>query len=190
MEKDCLFNIICYNIVISFIVYGLLLYNFLPAINDLQYQISEIKSEREITMDNSNSTISTLSSINSEIQIRQQSSNYIMYNPTYNEVQTFLEKDKTNLIKYDIDNFNCGDFSSTVKNNAEKEGIRCGYAYVLAYDDVSNGLPHAIVCFDTIDKGLVYFEPQYDEDVTDNVYENVWTYFEWYTTYELEAIYW
>jgi hypothetical protein len=47
-----------------------------------------------------------------------------------------------------------------VANNAEQAGYRCAYVE-LRY--VGSG--HAIIAFDTIDQGLVYFEPQSDERV-------------------------
>jgi hypothetical protein len=44
-----------------------------------------------------------------------------------------------------------------VNNNAEAEGLRC--AFVLLCYDVGQ---HAVVAFQTTDRGLVYIEPQTD----------------------------
>jgi hypothetical protein len=53
----------------------------------------------------------------------------------------------------------CSHFSRDVCNNAEAAGIRCA---VVELRYVS-GNGHLIVAFNTIDHGLVYFEPQSDE---------------------------
>ena len=47
-----------------------------------------------------------------------------------------------------------------VLNNAEEEGLR-GAFVAIYYPDVG----HSIIAFNTIDEGLVYFEPQFDDEV-------------------------
>jgi hypothetical protein len=47
-----------------------------------------------------------------------------------------------------------------VCNNAETEGLRCAFVEI-RYPDGG----HSIIAFDTIDEGLVFFEPQSDEIV-------------------------
>ncbi len=83
--------------------------------------------------------------------------------PSYSEVRTFLRRDRTDRVRYDLDDFNCTDYSAAVVNNAAAEGIRAAFVRVSYTDeDAAN---HTIVAFDTIDRGLVYFEPQSDEKV-------------------------
>jgi len=71
---------------------------------------------------------------------------------------SFIEKDKTNREQYIEDKYICQDFAMDVCNNAEKEGIRCAYV-IIHYPEGG----HAIVAFNTIDKGLIYIESQSDE---------------------------
>lgn len=79
--------------------------------------------------------------------------NHRARNTTYNNVMKFLERDKTDLMVYVPGNFMCADFASTVHNNAEKAGIRCGYARV-HYDNCR--YTHALNAFYTTDKGLIF----------------------------------
>ena len=85
---------------------------------------------------------------------------YTLRDPTYKEVITFLGQDKTDRNKYIEDLYVCSHFAREVCNNAEEEGLRCAFVE-LRY--LEGG--HAVIAFDTIDKGLVYFEPMTDEKV-------------------------
>ena len=86
---------------------------------------------------------------------------YVYRDPTYEMVTTFLADDNTSARSYDIDSYKCTDFSADVKANASEEGIRCAYVNI----DYPDGNGHAIVAFNTTDEGLVFFEPQTDEEV-------------------------
>ena len=81
-------------------------------------------------------------------------------NPTYSQAIQFLKEDKTNLNKYDADSYNCRDFSADVIKNAEVLGIRAAYVSLRLQQG-----SHAVVGFETVDKGMVYFEPQTDKVV-------------------------
>jgi hypothetical protein len=76
-------------------------------------------------------------------------------------MKAFLEQDETSEQEYLRNEYICVDFAANVKANAAEEGIRCAYV-VIEYLG-TNG--HAIVAFDTTDRGLVYIEPQFDWDV-------------------------
>ncbi len=89
----------------------------------------------------------------------------ILKNPTYSEAIAFLKKDKTNNNTYNRDSYVCVHFAKDVCNNAEVEGFRCAIV-VIRSPWSSLGGDHAIVAFETTDKGLVYFEPQFDKQVT------------------------
>jgi hypothetical protein len=91
----------------------------------------------------------------------QQSSESTPQNPTYQEMKTFLVQDPTNQSHYEEDKYVCVDFAATVNNNAESKGIRCAVVDIF-YPD---GYGHTIVAFDTTDRGLIYVEPQFDEEV-------------------------
>ncbi len=101
----------------------------------------------------------------SEIQLKYDAllegqNHYALRDPTYRELQHFLDRDKTDEKKYVKDGYVCVDFAAAVNNNAEAKGIRSAYVS-LVYPDSG----HAIVAFQTIDRGLVYIEPQLDREV-------------------------
>ena len=85
---------------------------------------------------------------------------YTLRDPTYKQAVAFLRRDKTNENKYDEDSYVCSHFARDVDNNAEAEGLRCAFVE-LRYSEGG----HSIIAFDTSDKGLVYFEPQFDDEV-------------------------
>lgn len=86
---------------------------------------------------------------------------YCLADPTYAQAVDFLNRDHTDWNTYDEDSYVCSHYSRDVCNNAEAEGWRCAFVE-LRYEDSG----HSIVAFDTIDRGLVYFEPQFDDEVT------------------------
>jgi hypothetical protein len=86
---------------------------------------------------------------------------YTLKDPTYSEAVMFIERDKTNGNKYIEDDYGvyvCSHFARDVCNNAEAQGFRCAFVE-LRFPKM---LGHTIVAFNTIDQGLVYFEPQTD----------------------------
>lgn len=86
---------------------------------------------------------------------------YTLRDPTYKEAVTFLRGDKTDRNKYVEDTYVCSHFAMDVCNNAEAEGLRCAFVEIRC----SDWWWHAMIAFDTIDRGLVYFEPQSDDRV-------------------------
>jgi len=93
---------------------------------------------------------------------QQQTSNeYVSKNPTYQEMKAFLEQDPSNDKTYVEGSYVCVDFSAAVNNNAEAKGIRCGVVDIF-YPD---GYGHTIIAFDTTDRGRIYVEPQFDQEV-------------------------
>ena len=89
---------------------------------------------------------------------------YTLKDPTYSQAVAFLTEDKTDNNKYIEDSYVCSHFARDVDNNAEEEGFRCAYVGI-NYPDGG----HSIIAFDTIDKGLVYFDPQTDEGVNPDI---------------------
>jgi hypothetical protein len=83
---------------------------------------------------------------------------YTIKDPTYKQMMSFIKEDKTDKRQYTKDEYACQNFAMDVCNNAEKKGIRCAYVII---DYLEGG--HAIVAFDTFDRGLIYVEPQSDE---------------------------
>jgi len=85
---------------------------------------------------------------------------YTLRDPTYKEAVAFLRGDRTDRNKYDEDSYVCSHFARDVCNNAEAEGLRCAFVE-LRYSEGG----HSIIAFDTIDEGLLFFEPQFDDKV-------------------------
>jgi len=86
---------------------------------------------------------------------------YVLRDPSYQEMKDFLKQDETSEQEYLRNEYICVDFAANVKANAAEEGIRCAYV-VIEYLGITG---HAIVAFDTADRGLVYIEPQFDWEV-------------------------
>ena len=84
---------------------------------------------------------------------------YTIKDPTYKEMMSFISDDDTDKAEYIVDEYECTDFATRLCNNAEEKGIRCAYVSI----KFPGGKGHAIVAFNTIDKGLVYIETQYDD---------------------------
>jgi predicted nuclease with TOPRIM domain len=84
---------------------------------------------------------------------------YYSMDPTYNETIAFIESDDTDQNDYTSD-YVCYDFTADLISNAAQLGYRCGFVYI----EFSTSA-HAIACFDTIDAGLIFIEPQNDEIV-------------------------
>jgi len=83
---------------------------------------------------------------------------YNLQDPTYQAAVKFLIRDQTDKNQHVDNTYVCSHFARDVCNNAESEGLRCAFVE-LRYPDGG----HAIIAFETIDKGMVYFEPQSDE---------------------------
>lgn len=90
--------------------------------------------------------------------------------PNYNEVKSFLRRDKTDRADYLLGSFKCSDFAQTIKTNAAKEGIHCYYVSI----DFPEPPGHAIIAFNTTDKGLLFFEPQSDKKMEVDIGVKYW----------------
>ena len=86
---------------------------------------------------------------------------YVLRDPSYQEMKDFLKQDETSEQEYSESEYVCVDFTADVKANAAKEGLRCAYVAI----EYLGRIGHAIVAFDTTDRGLVYIEPQFDWEV-------------------------
>lgn len=81
----------------------------------------------------------------------------VLKDQTFQEVRDFILKDPTNRNKFVLNQYECRHFATDVNNNAEANDLRCAFV-LLGYDRGQ----HAVVAFDTTDRGLVYIEPQTD----------------------------
>ncbi|MCL2134933.1 MAG: hypothetical protein FWH37_05185 [Candidatus Bathyarchaeota archaeon] len=96
-------------------------------------------------------------------------SGYNIRDPTYAEMMVFIEADQTDKKVYDADTYNCYDYTKDFCDNAAAHGYRTGFVYIYFKESA-----HALVCFNTADKGLIFIEPQYDAIVNVAVGINYW----------------
>ncbi len=130
----------------------------------LNKSYSELSERYIILQDNYKDLLSNYSKLNEEYaNIKKQLENIqtLYFNPTYKQVKDFIAKDETDKNEYIENEYTCFDFSADVNNNAEKEGIRCGMVLIR----FKSGEGHALVVFETVDKGLIFIEPQDDKEV-------------------------
>jgi len=138
-------------------------------------QLLSVKFQMEIEIsqltNDSNNLENNLSATQQELDLLKQGDKYSMHDPTYSEVVNFIAVDDTNTNEYVPDVFTCINFAQGVNNNAESIGIRCCVIHV---EFETNA--HALIGFNTIDKGMVYVEPQSDEWVENfEVGNDYWT---------------
>lgn len=91
-----------------------------------------------------------------------------MHNPTYEEMKTFIQIDNTDRNEYKED-FNCVQFSRYTKQNASTYGIMCHLVSIDFNCSWIYNIKHMIVCFNTTDRGIVFIEPQHDEEANISV---------------------
>ena len=75
-------------------------------------------------------------------------------NPTWAELEKFLERDDTDTISYVENSFDCTGFAITLRDRAWRYGMRCAYVEI----SFGEGVGHALNAFETTDKGLIYVD--------------------------------
>ena len=105
----------------------------------------------------------SLTAANSQVTTLQSqlSSGHILGDTTYAGMLAFLAADKTDQNTYVNNTYNCVNFSADVIANAAKQYIRCAFINI----DFPGTTGHAILAFNTTDRGMVYVEPQTDDIV-------------------------
>ena len=83
-----------------------------------------------------------------------------LHNPTHKEMREFLARDKTDSNPFIKGEYVCFDFAAELNNNAEANGIRAAYVRIR-----SKKWGHAVVAFETVDRGLIFIEPQSDREI-------------------------
>jgi len=126
--------------------------NLITIQNQLENKNSELnssKSELERVKNNFQEN-------SSELQSLKSGDNYNLHDPLYNEVYQFIKDDHS-------------DDEKILIKNAKNYGIRCAYVTVNIVGSVikllgetSSGGMYPLVAFNTIDKGMVYFESNTD----------------------------
>lgn len=119
--------------------------------NEAMIKIADLQKKLDGTLPFKGAGNKTLKMIN----------NYNAHDSSWEEVESFLLKDKTNEIEYNDDKFICGDYALAVHNNAEKQGIRTGIA---AIRFINNNVGHALnVFYLGYPKMPLYIDCQYDD---------------------------
>ena len=103
--------------------------------------------------------ITSLSKNYSELQRRYESllnatSRSTLKDPTWEELKSFIESDKTDELEYKPHEFDCTGFAITLRDNAWRQGLRCGFVEI----DLSSGVGHNLNAFKTTDRGLVFVD--------------------------------
>jgi len=82
---------------------------------------------------------------------------FSLRDPAYDEVVDFLRDSGVDRMTYDPAGIVCLEYAAALKNEAAERGLRCGIAIVY----LEGGI-RVLNCFSTIDRGLIYVEPQTD----------------------------
>ena len=141
-------------------------------------QNDEISKELQTKQNNLNKKNLELNTYQEEIEkaqsniskMKNENRTNLKENLTYDDVISFIINDTTNEKEYDDTWYNCAHFSKDANNNAEEQGLKCGYVVI----DLKNEDPHAIIAFNTTDAGIVFFEPQTDEKVNLEIGKDYW----------------
>ena len=140
-----------------------------------QSRLSRIETELQVTNNELQDTKDYLSTVEAKLEATEarlasiQSDVLHLHNPTLEEVLDFLREDKTDANEYVEGGYICAHFASQVNNNAESRGIRCAYV-----DIRYPKLAHAIIAFETVDEGMVYFDAISDERVRPEIGKEYW----------------
>ncbi len=86
----------------------------------------------------------------------------IVKHPSYDEMVAFLQLNTIDQNEYITPNYVCYHFAMDTINDAFYSGYYSAYVQI----QFADGTSHAIIAFQTIDRGLVYVEPQSDSIVT------------------------
>lgn len=78
-------------------------------------------------------------------------------NPTFKELKEFILADPTSRNRFVPNQYECRHFATDVNNAADAAGIRCAFV-LLCFRTYQ----HAVVAFETTDRGMIYIEPQTD----------------------------
>jgi hypothetical protein len=91
-------------------------------------------------------------------------SGFNVHDPTFEEALRFIETDKTETHNYIVFNgvssqeYTCFDYCNDFLTAAFDAELKAGFVYIEFAESA-----HGIVCFDTVDKGLIFVEPQSDD---------------------------
>lgn len=128
-----------------------------------QSQVSCLKNEINNTKINLTETCHI-------INLYESDEKYELHYPSYQEVMNFIHTDGTNNKLYNEKTYCCAHYSAEINNKANDLGMMCGLVTIY----FSGGEVHAIVAFNTSDRGILFIEPQEDKKVDLEVGEDYW----------------
>ena len=76
-------------------------------------------------------------------------------NPTFQELKEFVLADTTHRHPFVPNEYECRNFATDMVNNAVHKGLLAGFV-LICYNEGQ----HAVVAFNTTDRGMIYIEPQ------------------------------
>jgi hypothetical protein len=129
-------------------------------LNSMQAELDSVKAQLASTQDEIETTKEELADLQVSYNGLLSGHGYTIKDPTYKQMMSFIREDETDKRRYIEGEYVCENFAMDICNNAEEKGIRCAYAMIAFLEG-----GHAIVAFNTIDRGLIYIEPQYDDIV-------------------------
>ena len=138
--------------------------------NNITYSLNITTSQLRITESNLKDTRIELNQTIKELSLARSGTTYTLHDPTYDEMKDFLSADDTDNKTYETGFYVCRHFARDVRNNANVLGIRSAYVEFYGpnenYPDQNSSLwkGHAMVGFETTDKGFIYIEPQSDDE--------------------------
>lgn len=119
----------------------------------LSNEISNLKSE----------LTNTKAELKAEIeQLKERIKRERVVMPSFLELTKFLEEDRTDLLEYRKNEFNCVDFTNTFIKNFLKEGFFACETTLYIIDENGKEGAHSLVAVNTTNLGLIFIEPQND----------------------------
>ena len=106
---------------------------------------------------------------------------------SYSKVVDFLNVDQTDKTEYSDQFFDCVSYSKVVKENANKDGIKCGFV-TLDLEKSGGHIGHTANAFETTDRGVVYFSSQNDSDVGELKVGGTYQLDDVYNIYKIDII--
>ncbi|MEM4164276.1 MAG: hypothetical protein QXJ86_00330 [Nitrososphaerales archaeon] len=114
-----------------------------------------ITSSTTVTLTATETSITTLTeTTTTQTTVTKTVQNRTLRNPTWQELVDFLKEDETNTLIYIAKEFDCSGFAITLRDHAIAKGFRAAYVEI----EFTDGNSHALVAFQTVDKGLVYVD--------------------------------
>jgi len=123
--------------------------------SEIKQDLQSLENEIEETLDNIDNSNSRLTNLelellqyqnyleknNTDLQMLKKGNEFKLHNPLYGEALDFVNEDTSENI-------------GLLLKNVKKQGIRCAYVAII----ISIGT-YELIGFDTLDEGMVYFEP-------------------------------